>query len=88
MKTDQEVNLARAQIGAGLHRLVLEDPDLDPKKRAALTGVYGALCWVLEIPNGPAAQVAAMLGGVKGDLLRPPQALDLGQLRPGAGGDS
>lgn len=85
MKDQQSIVIARAQVGVMLRRLGeypgRDGADVDPRKRAALSGMYAALCWVLGIPNDPARQMELLVGGRAGDPLPPPGALDLTGLR-------
>lgn len=83
MKTDQEINLARMHVSAMLNGLPVPVHLLPPDVRSALSGMYAALCWALEIPGVPSQQFAAVIGeGHKGALLTSPQGLDLKLLRP------
>lgn len=83
MRSQQDVVIARAQVGVMLKRLEGRGADLSPQQRGAFNGIYGALCWVLEIPNHAAQQFERLVGGHRGDPLPPPVALDLSKMVPG-----
>ncbi len=81
MKSASEAALARAQVGA-LMNMHGTDPHVSPEIKACLTGMYAAMCWVMEVDNVPAQDFAQMLGGYQGDLLRPVQALNVKRMGP------
>lgn len=83
MKTDDEINMARMHVKGLLNSVHLGMPGLGPAEQHALSGMYAALCWAMDLPGLPSRQFAAIIGeGHKGEVITSPNGIDMKTLLP------